>query len=339
MSRTDCDQKSGFTLVELLVVIGVIAVLLGMLLPAMSGARQHANAVKCASNLHQIGVGLTAYNSDYQGYIVPSYNMPFLPSPSYPTPPGTNGYSDTQAQPLDGWACILDRYGYVTVSQPDATNTYANTVFYCPDTYDTNEMMTGVTPNLAAPIGWVDWPMWYIGGDNGPKTAVTIPSQNFNKIIRVSYWLNAYNPINGSPLTSTTFANTDLYYTTSVGVGPDSTGAYLRLHKTSEIHGAPSQFIVVADGIYMGRQSATQLGQTNSRIGYRHPGTVNINGISTKLGSANVLFADGHVDAILGNAFPQAISSSDSAAVQQAKSTINLTGPTVYANPLEYAQP
>jgi prepilin-type N-terminal cleavage/methylation domain-containing protein/prepilin-type processing-associated H-X9-DG protein len=339
MTRIRPREIRGFTLVELLVVIGVIAILVGMLLPAMSGAKQHASAARCEANLHQIGIGLTAYNSDYQGYIVPSYNMPYLPSPSFPTPSGTNGYSDTQQQPLDGWASILDRYGYVTVSQPDANNTYSNTVFYCPETFDSNEMMTGVTPNLAAPLGWVDWPMWYTGGDSGAKTAVTIPSQNFNKIIRVSYWLNAYNPINGSPLTSTTFANTDLYYTTSVGIGPDATGAYLRLHKMSEIHGAPSQFIVVADGIYMGRQSVTQLGQTNSRIGYRHPGEVNINGISTKLGSANVLFADGHVDTILGNAFPQAISSSDSLAVQQAKSVANLSGPTVYANPSEYAQP
>jgi prepilin-type N-terminal cleavage/methylation domain-containing protein/prepilin-type processing-associated H-X9-DG protein len=56
----------GFTLIELLVVIAVIAVLIGILLPALSKARRSGMTTKCASNMHQIVVALVAYTSDFK---------------------------------------------------------------------------------------------------------------------------------------------------------------------------------------------------------------------------------------------------------------------------------
>jgi len=59
-------HTGGFTLIELLVVVAIIALLMSILLPSLKKAREQAKRTVCASNLHQIGVGLKMYASDHK---------------------------------------------------------------------------------------------------------------------------------------------------------------------------------------------------------------------------------------------------------------------------------
>src|SRR5881394_733934 len=72
MVRVEPAASKGFTLVELVVVIGIVAGLVAMLMPALSKAREQSNRLRCGSNLRQLGIAAKTYSIENKGQYPPN---------------------------------------------------------------------------------------------------------------------------------------------------------------------------------------------------------------------------------------------------------------------------
>ena len=133
------QQRGGFTLIELLVVIAIIAILAGMLLPALAKAKTKAQGIGCLNNTKQLMLAWTLYSGDYNDKICPSAGLDKL----------VTTISPTKNYPLNQW-CMGTMHLY-----PDCTNTvliqdslmykYVNSlsVYKCPADKSTSKTVNG----------------------------------------------------------------------------------------------------------------------------------------------------------------------------------------------------
>lgn len=289
-SRATPPLGRGFTLVELLVVIGIIALLISILLPALSKARKQAIQTQCLSNEHMIGLAMLQYSQAYNNVVIPCVVW-YDPTATSTTSPGSNQFTNTNGNSgPDFWMHLLIQGKYL----PDPnislnasyTSSTAKTVLVCPAVRDT---MIGTNLNIPYNQSAAD------GFDRRQSVIVAMKGSPIpvGVIVDVGYGINGYveaaqgaAPYSQNPV--------DLV---STAIAYDATNSqYPPTHHLNQFP-LSSQTVILYDGsewnpqVYANRISGGRHGIFNPAKPYDS-------------GTCNLLFLDWHAEAAPRNQLP-----------------------------------
>ena len=112
-------SRGGFTLVEVLVVIGIVGLLLGLLLPAVQSAREGARRVQCSGNLRQLGIALASYHETWRVFPISDHG---------PWPPYPGAVADPWSHPTFYTAMLP----YIEQGNQNPGRPHPVSLFFCP---------------------------------------------------------------------------------------------------------------------------------------------------------------------------------------------------------------
>jgi prepilin-type processing-associated H-X9-DG protein len=271
-------RGSGFSIVELLVVLGVITLLTGIILPATMSVRSSARTTQCQANLRQLGVALLGYANANNGYF-----------PGNSATSGTFWYLDRVLGSHLSSPLIVSRSGEVPANaQPDGS--LAGGVFVCPN--DLDDSVRSYSMNLYASSELSPRVQAILDGPDSPGVRFRLHSraEASKLLLLVESWSEL--PVAGSD---------PLMHTAQAIVG---------------FRHAPAQRFGGAGGFSWPTPPDATPGRFEDRrtqIDFsRHRSPYSRRSMVDPVGRANFLFADGHVDLIEQRSLMNAIDSRSS---------------------------
>lgn len=259
------QARRGFTLVELLVVIGIIALLISVLLPALNKARRAAQTVQCASNIRNILEGMQMYAGENNNFFPggPGSSARFFFTSTWTPNSNYSEYNCPEIVDVFDWASPIAHYlrltydeGPSTTSRSSRFETLRNSgVFICPS----NDILAGPYPSsnsaIQALVGRLpsyNTAMMFqlmpggTGGTNGVTQAYASdlcspPPGYVPKLNRVGITSDKIYIADGAHYSSTTVPpDIDLAYTSSLGNCMSDIGAFTTTTKSWDRSAAPA---------------------------------------------------------------------------------------------------